>query len=306
MSKNYLVTGAAGFIGAAVARRLVQEGNQVVTIDNMSTGFQENIPDKVELIEGNCADPKIIKKLAKYSFDAIFHIAGQGSAEISFEDPVYDLQTNTLSTLLLLQYAQEFGCNRFIYASTMSVYGDQPDQPVCESARSESLSFYAVSKHTSEHYMRIYTTLGITNTALRLFTTYGPGQNMKNKKQGMVSIFLAQAIEDKIISVRGSPDRYRDFVFVDEVVDAFSLAEKFADCRYRCLNIGTGKRTTIRDLINLIKTKLPFEVEVEFSGFTPGDQFGIYADITETSKILRWSPTISLDKGLNIMIDAVQ
>ena len=129
---------------------------------------------------------------------------------------------------------------------------------------------------------------------------------MENKKQGMVSIFLAQAIEDKIISVRGSPDRYRDFVFVDEVVDAFCLAEKFTDCKYRCLNIGTGKRTTIRDLINLIRTKLPFKVEVEFSGFTPGDQFGVYADITEASRILRWSPTISLDKGLNIMIDAVQ
>ena len=99
--KTFLVTGAAGFIGAALAKRLVEEGNKVVTIDNLSTGFEENIPEGVEFIKGDCQDKNIITRLNNYQFDAIFHIAGQSSGEISFDDPVYDLQTNTQSTLLL-------------------------------------------------------------------------------------------------------------------------------------------------------------------------------------------------------------
>ena len=100
ISRTYLVTGAAGFIGAALAKRLIKQGNKVVTIDNLSTGFIESIPEGVIFIEGNCQDESIINQLFSYKFDAIFHIAGQSSGEISFEDPVYDLQTNTQSTLL--------------------------------------------------------------------------------------------------------------------------------------------------------------------------------------------------------------
>ena len=301
--KSYLVTGAAGFIGSTLAGKLVDAGHSVATIDNLSTGFRENIPEQTYFIEGDCSDKDTIDKLDEFQFDTIFHIAGQSSGEISFEDPENDLRTNALSTLLLLKYAVENRCKKFIYASTMSVYGNQPDVPVKESAQTNPLSFYAVGKIASEHYMQLFTNFGITNTTLRLFNVYGPGQNMKNLKQGMVSIFLAQALDNNKIVVKGNPDRYRDFVFIDDIVQAFIKAEMFDDSKYRILNIGTGIRTTVSELLEKIVSNLENEVEVEYADSTPGDQFGIYADVSLAGKNLGWKHAYSLDKGLKSMVN---
>ena len=300
--KTFLVTGAAGFIGAAVAKKLIDDGHQVITIDNLSTGFKENIPAGISFIEGDCADPEVINQLDNYRFDSIFHIAGQSSGEISFEDPTYDLKTNTLSTLLLLQYAVKTECKKFIYGSTMSVYGDQPDTPVNENAETLPKSFYAVGKIASEHYLRIYSQYGMTNTALRLFNVYGPGQNMVNLKQGMVSIFLAQAVEDKRIVVKGSSGRYRDFIYIDDVVEAFLAANRLETSGYRFYNIGTGVRTTVRELLANIEKELPFNIEIKFSDSTPGDQFGIFADISKAKNKMNWYPKTELKKGLSNMV----
>lgn len=300
--KNYLVTGAAGFIGSALAKHLLDNGNLVVTVDNLSTGFLDAIPKGTIFYKGDCQDKKVIYKLEKYKFDAIFHIAGQSSGEISFDDPVYDLQTNTQSTILLLQYALKTNCKKIIYASTMSVYGKQPDKPIDEKALTFPKSFYAVGKIASEHYLRIYSELGIQAIALRLFNCYGPGQNMKNLRQGMVSIFLAQALDNKHILVKGSPERYRDIVYIDDVVNSFLAALNYNGSGYHCYNIGTGVKTTVGELIEKIISNLPFKVSVKYSGSTPGDQFGIYADINKIKSEIGWEPAISLKKGLEIMI----
>ena len=153
---NILVTGAAGFIGSVLASTLSRDNHDVVTIDNLSTGYEENIPSSVEFIRGDCHDPTIIAKLRKKRFDAIIHIAGQSSGEISFEDPTYDLQTNTQSTLMLLDYAAKTGCTKFIYASSMSVYGNSEKQPVHENMTLHPTSFYAVGK------VAVNTILGFT------------------------------------------------------------------------------------------------------------------------------------------------
>jgi len=302
INKTYLVTGAAGFIGSAVSRMLINAGHSVVTIDNLSTGFRENLPDEADFIEGDCSNHGIIGQLDKYQFDAIFHIAGQSSGEISFEDPAYDFKTNALSTLLLLKYALKYDCRKFIYASTMSVYGNQPDVPVKESAQTNPLSFYAVGKIASEHYLRIFSNFSMTNTALRLFNVYGPGQNMQNLKQGMVSIFLTQALTSRKIVVKGSAKRYRDLIFIDDVVQAFIQAEKFNDSQYRTFNIGTGCRTTIAELLKKIESNLSFNVEMKFDEGTLGDQFGIYADVSLANTKLNWKHENNLDKGLKSTI----
>jgi UDP-glucose 4-epimerase len=297
-----LVTGAAGFIGAAVTRKLRENGNGVITVDNLSTGFRQSIPNGVEFIQGDCQDARIIDRLAEVKFDAIFHIAGQSSGEVSYDDPVYDLQTNTQSTLLLLDLARKTGCKKFIYASSMSVYGRQPDMPVTEDADCFPQSFYAVGKLASEHYLRIYQQFGISAVSLRLFNVYGPGQNMTNLRQGMLSIYLAQALKNKHILVKGSPDRYRDLVYIDDVVNSFlAVAEK--DTGSFCVyNVGTGIRTTVRKLIEKIQKALSFEVKVEFTGSTPGDLFGIYADVAKIKRDLNWSSECNLDEGLASMI----
>ena len=301
-SKCLLVTGAAGFIGAALAKRLIEHGNKVITIDNLTTGFRESIPEGVIFIEGNCQDESIINQLNSYQFDAIFHIAGQSSGEISFEDPVYDLQTNAQSTLLLLKYALKTNCKKFIYASTMSVYGDQPDIPIAEEASTLPKSFYAVGKLASEHYLDIYSKYIIDIVSLRLFNVYGPGQNMENLKQGMVSIFLAQALSNKHISVKGSPERFRDLVYIDDIINSFTIFLGSNKPGYRCYNVSTGIRTTISDLLDKIIAYLPYEVSVEYSDSTPGDQFGIYGDATKIEKELGWKYQTDLDDGLKKMI----
>jgi UDP-glucose 4-epimerase len=300
--KTILVTGAAGFIGAAVAKRFLDEGHKVVTIDNLSTGFKHSIPEGVEFYQGDCQDKNVVEQLEKFSFEAIFHIAGQSSGEISFDDPVYDLQTNAQSTLLLLKLAIKTGCKNVIYASTMSVYGDKPDAPVHEDTTLATKSFYGVGKIASEHYLRIYTQFGINSTALRLFNVYGPGQNMINLRQGMVSIFIAQAIENEHIFVKGSKDRYRDFIYIDDVVNSFHVAYSKQQSGFNVCNISTGIKTHVWELINIIINNLNKNISVEYSGFTPGDQIGITGNIDRAKMLLNWMPEISINDGLEKMI----
>lgn len=300
---NYLVTGVAGFIGSMVAKRLLSDGHQVTGIDNLSTGYIEVVPNGVDFIEAGVHEPAVIKKLSK-KFDAIVHIAGQSGGEMSFEDPVYDLQSNAQSTLLLLDYAKNTNCNKFLYASTVSVYGQKADPYLIrEDSNTKPLSFYGVGKVASEDYLRIYETqYGIKSAALRLFNIYGPGQNLNNFKQGMVSIYLAQALRDRHIHIKGSPDRFRDLVYIDDVVEAFNtlLAQPINGAKI--YNVSTGRSTTVGELISSIQAALPFEVTTEFSGSTPGDVHGNTGSPELLTKETGWQPKIMLEEGVKRMV----
>ena len=296
---QYLVTGVAGFIGAAVAAALLRNGHDVTGVDNLSTGFLANVPQGVEFFEGHCQDEGMYaNRLAGRSFDAIFHIAGQSSGEISFDDPVYDLRTNAESTLHLLKFALKTGCRRFLYASSMSVYGAQPDEPVQESAPTAPLSFYGVGKLASEHYLRLYEQYGITSACLRLFNVYGPGQNMANLRQGMVSIFMAMMLKDGHIHVKGSPNRFRDFVYIDDVVDAFLACLALPEGPSRVFNIGGSGKVRVGDLVDKLCSLSAAPTTVEYSGSTAGDMHGICADCTLAGRTFGYEPRVSMDDGL--------
>jgi len=301
---SFVVTGAAGFIGSALASRLLSQGHRVLAIDNLSTGSLSNVPVGAQFIEANCQDALLYERLPKDKFEAIYHIAGQSSGEISFDNPVYDLQTNAQATLQLIQYGIKNGCHRFYYASTMSVYGEQPDAPVSESATLRPQSFYGVGKLASEHYLRIYShQFGINTAALRLFNVYGPGQNMENLRQGMVSIYLAQALARGEIHVRGSKDRFRDFVYIDDVVDAFLMLQPTSKPGYAVYNIGTGLKTHVRDLVEMICAAMPEKsITVRYEGSTPGDMFGIVAASAAAFQDYGWKARVELRDGLGKMI----
>jgi UDP-glucose 4-epimerase len=301
--KKYLVTGAAGFIGSAIAQKLVDAGNEVWTIDNLSTGFEENIPRGVTFVEGGCQDPRSIRRLDKTKFDAVIHFAGQSSGEISFDDPVYDLRTNTESTLLLIKYSLENDCERFIYASSMSVYGVVEDKPISENHVAKPLSFYGVGKLASENYMRIYAERGLKATSLRLFNVYGPGQNMKNLRQGMVSIFLAQLLTQEKVIVKGSLDRFRDFIYIDDSID-FAINILGDERSFGGIyNVGTGVRTTVEELLEKMMEISGIKKQIAIDTGTPGDQRGIYADISLAESDLGFKCKYSLEAGLTEMID---
>lgn len=296
--KKYLVTGGAGFIGSHLIRRLLSEGGEVTTIDNLSTGFKKNIPIGVNFIKGDCGNSKTYNKLAKKKFDAIFHVAGQSSGEISFDDPVYDINANTTSTILLLKYAIKSGCKRFIFASTMSVYGIKSNKSVKETEDTVPVSFYGNSKLASENYLRIYEKYGIKYTSLRLFNVYGPGQNMNNSRQGMVSIFMSQLINQGKIHVKGSPSRYRDFIYIDDVIEYFIRCLSRDKSIGKIINIGTGKKTFVHQIIKILISFYNKEVPIKYNGSTQGDINGIYADIKQKEKILGKINQTNLQDGL--------
>ena len=215
-----LITGGAGFIGMNVIDRLIFD-NEITTIDNLSTGFRENIHKECKFIYGNCADDDLINNLND-NYDAIIHIAGQSGGEGSFDDTVYDLNANAKSTLLLLNLAIRNNCSRFIFISSVAVYGGiNGTGYYSEESELNPNTFYAVNKLTSENYLRLYNKYyDINTTTLRLFNCYGPGQNLYNMKQGMVSIYLRQFLDDKYkkVLVKGSLDRFRDFVYIEDLV----------------------------------------------------------------------------------------
>lgn len=297
-----LVTGAAGFIGSSVARAFLARGCRVVTIDNLSTGFRDNVPSGVEFIEGDCSDRATVERVSG-PIDAVLHVAGQSSGEISFEDPIRDLQWNVQSTLATLARAAALGCRRFVYASSMSVYGDQPDSPVREGADCRPNSFYGVGKLASEHDLRVWQReYGMETVALRLFNVYGAGQNMGNMRQGMVSIFLAQLIREGRIHVKGSLERFRDFVHVEDVCAAFIRALEVPAPTPIVANIGTGTRTTVGTLISTLLAANGSEVPSHAHGCTPGDAHGLYADASFAARALGWKARVTLDAGIPDMV----
>lgn len=154
--QNILVTEGAGFIRSCLSSRLIDEGCNVVVIDNLSTGFESNIPQQAEFLKLDISKEDFINKLTRIRFDYVFHLAAQSSGEISFEDPAYDVKTNVMGTLLLLNWAMEKKIKRFIYTSSMSIYGDDQDLPVKETAPPRPLSFYGVGKLASEKYIDIF------------------------------------------------------------------------------------------------------------------------------------------------------
>jgi UDP-glucose 4-epimerase len=308
MAKKALVTGGAGFIGSHLSRRLLKEGWDVVIADNLSSGQERNVPKEAEFKRLDLTQEEVIDQLPANGVDAVFHLASHVGQELSFERPLYDIQANAFSTMLLLKWCQEKKVKHFIFASSMNVYGDPPELPVTETTLVQPPSPYAVGKIASEYLCRIYQNFGIHSTSLRLFNVYGPGQDMKNMKQGMVSIFMTFVAQGKPILVRGAKDRFRDFIFVDDVVDAF----------VRCLdprasgkvyNIATGRKTHVWQLLDEIVKAFghkPGIYPITFGDSTPRDQFGVWGDSSLIQKDLGWKSTISLEKGIPEMVSWVK
>jgi UDP-glucose 4-epimerase len=201
----------------------------------------------------------------------------------------------------LIRYGIEQRAERFVYASSMSVYGAAPDAPTPESRPCLPLSCYGVGKLASEHYLRIYHSK-LPAVCMRMFNVYGPGQDLSNMRQGMVSIYLAQALATKNIEVKGSFERFRDFVFIGDVVEAWFRAATRATALGKSFNVGTGRKTTVRQLLDAIVALVPGATYFS-RGSTPGDQSGIYADVGALREELGMSAFTSLEDGLPIFVE---
>lgn len=299
-----LVTGGAGFIGSQLARRLVETGHTVCIVDNLSTGKRENVPDGADFIELDLARSDFLGRLPNNRFDAVCHLAAQSSGPASAEMPYYDLQANAASTLLLSRWCLENKVPSFLYASSMAIYGNTDTKVAVETTPCVPASYYGVSKLTSENLLRLAANEGLRVTNLRMFSVYGPGQNLDNIKQGMVSIYLAYLLRGVEVPVTGSLERFRDFVFIDDVIDAWLRALFATENPSAVYNIGSGKPTTVRALLAALvrALDLPPDYPIRELSPSPSDQFGLYADIARVRTDLGWTPQTELADGLRSMV----
>lgn len=304
--KTCLITGVAGFIGSALAKRLLDEGYRVVGIDNFLTGLVENIPPGVIFLEIDITDSAQLEKLDSYDFDVVLHLAAQTSGEISFDDPEKDLQINALGTLYVAQYCSNRNIPRLLYASSATVYGDAETQPILVSQCKQPKSYYGITKLAGEQYLRLFSEK-INITTLRMFNVYGPGQNIDNIKQGMVSIYLYYLMKGEPILVKGSKDRFRDFIYIDDVVDAWVAAVEGSETYGGVYNLSSGSKTTVADLL-LVLCEAWGEPQhaIAYTDGTPGDTLGSVGSIEKTKNDLNWSPKVDLKDGVNRTVNWVK
>jgi UDP-glucose 4-epimerase len=302
--KVSLVTGGAGFIGSNLARRLMDRGDKVYVLDDLSTGFERNLPEGATLIRVDASRGDEVDELKlPEKIDTLFHFAAQSSGEASFDDPIRDIEVNFKATYNMIRFAERRGAERFIYASSMSVYGEiNGDALVTEEFPCRPQSYYGCNKLASEKLIRVFCRKAqVKPTCLRFFNVYGPGQNMGNMKQGMVSIYMSYLMRDLPVVVKGGLERFRDFIFVDDVVDAVLLCEGTPGTSDGVYNVGTGVGTTVRELLNallMVFGKARFDEWVTVEGETPGDVTGLAADTTRLRSAIGWSPKVGLQDGL--------
>jgi UDP-glucose 4-epimerase len=302
-----LLTGGAGFVGTNVVDELLKENHTLTIIDNLKTGYRRNIPESVQFIHMDCSDENLLNEVTE-PFDVLIHIAGQASKEKSFQDVFYDLNSNQKSTLVLLELCKKMNCKRFIFISTVCVYGgvSNPGQfsenniPIFD-------TFYALHKYSSEQYCKLYCEQEqIDYTIFRLFTCYGPHQDLTDTKKGMVSIFLNQFLQEaNEVIIKGSLERYRDFIYVGDVgkvlVKSLTKRETFREI----INLGSGKKTTIRELVETMNRLGNFQKQIVEKPGIIGDMIGCYADITKLVSIFPEIKFVDLEEGLqNIILNA--
>lgn len=295
--QNIVVTGGAGFIGYHLIQKLSKISKNIIVIDNFSTGYNKSFPKNITLIKKNCEDKSVIKFLDKYQIESIIHLAGVSSVEASFDDPIKDANSNIISTVNLLNFAKRKSIKNFIYASSMCVYGNLKNN-VKETQKTVPISFYGLSKITAENYINFLKTPKTTRVILRLFNVYGPGADKTNKKHGMFGIFLNQILKKKKILVKGSLSRYRDFVFIDDVLSIIIKSMMIKDNKSHTFNVCTSKKTSIKNLISMMFSELKSKKKIISKGNTPGDQYGIYGNNKKIKRKFKIKKFISLKEGM--------
>ncbi|MBI5487514.1 MAG: NAD-dependent epimerase/dehydratase family protein [Deltaproteobacteria bacterium] len=296
-----LVTGGAGFIGSHLALRLLGDGHRVTVVDNLSTGYRGQVPAGADFVYADLGNPLHLHRLDELRPDVVFHLGGQSSGWISMDAPLGDLEDNLRSTILLADWALAHGCRRFLYASSESVYGEgSKERPFTETTLPRPLTYYGCSKLAAEHYLRVKADNSpLQHTCLRLFTVYGPGQDLANMRQGIVSIYLAYAAKGEPVVVKGSLDRTRDLVFVDDAVAAFIAAAAEPRTIGLELNVATGVSTRLGDLIREMVAAVGVpDLPVHPEAGTPGDVLHSFGDASRLTALTGWKPVVSASEGL--------
>jgi len=305
-----LVTGGAGFIGSHLVDGLIKEDHRVFVIDNLSTGRRENVNKKAKFYETDICSSKISQIFKREKPEVVYHLAAQIDVRKSVEDPIEDAKINILGSLNIIQNFISINqpnqhksvFKKFIFASTGgAIYGDANIIPTPENYPEFPLSPYGIEKLTTEKYLNYYhKVFGLSFISLRLANVYGPRQNSKGEA-GVVAIFCDKMLSRKQPIINGDGKQTRDFVFVDDVVEANILAMKTK--KVGIFNIGTAKETDINTIFKKLKelTNSKYR-EIHVPGKI-GEQKRSCLDYSKAKKELGWQPKYSLEKGLQITVD---
>ena len=296
-----LITGGAGFIGSHIAERMVQRDDQVVIVDNLSSGNIDNLNgfiDKLTFVRGDVRDAEELAKLAT-GCDVIFHQAAIVSVPYSVEHPQETHDVNIQGTLNVLFAARTAGVRRVVFASSAAVYGEDAELPKVETMRPAPCSPYGIEKMTGEYYCRVFSELyGVETVSLRYFNVFGPRQDPASPYSGVVSIFVDRSLRDEQPTIFGDGQQTRDFVFVDNVVAANLLAATRPGVGGQCFNVAYGHETTLLDVLHAIGDAVGTTPEPIFADPRVGDIRHSLADIGAARSGLGYDPKVDVQAGL--------
>jgi UDP-glucose 4-epimerase len=299
--QNALITGGAGFIGGHLAHRLVEEGKSVRVLDNLSVGDKKNIPDSAELIIGDIRDTEIVIKALK-KVDIVFHLAAKVSIRLAVHEFHDDADVNLMGTLNMLRCSRDSGVRKFIYASSMAVYGNPDYSPQDENHPQRPTSPYGVSKLSSEKYISLLAPLwGMDYLNLRLFNTYGPRQTL-SPYVGVITIFIRKLLANEKIQIFGDGKQRRDFIYVGDVAEAFKLAAD-SNASGLSMNIGTGIPTDVNRIADMLIEKLGADIKPEHTPPVPGEPGDSIADANLAFKNTGFSFRYKLSEKIEEVID---
>ncbi|MGB9832904.1 SDR family oxidoreductase [Caldisericum sp.] len=297
-----LVTGGAGFIGSNVVDAFVENGFEVAVLDNLSTGKKENLNTKAKFYNADLRDRNALEKVFKeFKPEIVNHHAAQIDVRKSVEDPVFDAEINIVGSTNLFQLAVKYEVKRVVFASTGgALYGEPKVLPANEDTPIEPLSPYGVAKYCVENYLNYFKRLyGIERVILRYANVYGPRQDPLGEA-GVISIFTGRILEGKPVFIFGDGTQTRDFIYVEDVVNANLLAIAGSEGVY---NIGTGVETSVNDIVKVFEEVLERKIQVEYLPPRKGEVYRIALDYTKAKQSLGFEPTYTLKEGIKKTIE---
>jgi UDP-glucose 4-epimerase len=299
---QFLITGGAGFLGAALANWLVNVGHSVRVLDDLSSGDRSVLHPAIHFTRGDINNIPLLWSMLQ-DVDCVYHLAARVSVAQSILYPRDYNATNVGGTVSLMEAIRDAGVQRVVLASSGAIYGRQPRQPVREIDVPHLDSPYAISKWSAEQYVHTIGKLwGIETVALRIFNAYGPGQSLPVSHAPVVPRFMKAALTGGSVVIFDSGEQSRDFVYVADVVQALVQAATAVQVNRSVLNIGSGQETTVNALVDAIETATGRSINRVWNQEKSGGVQRLVADISQARELLGFRPKISLDEGLQKML----